>query len=326
MSVLKRLRYRIEWLGVLALARGIPLLSRRGVLRLSRGLGWLAFRFDRRGRETALQNLEAVFGSEKTESEIREIALRSFQNFARTVCDQFWSSRLSSDNFFDYCRFEYDDPEILETVRDTGAIWVTPHYGNFEWVSLGAGYLGYDFCVVTQEFKNPLLTSFFKKNREHTGHTVIAQRGSILRLLKHLKRGGNAAFLTDLTIPPGRAATVIECLGRKTCVTGLHAELMKKTGVPVIPGVSIPQPDGSYVIRGLPALHFSATQSTREIAQRCWDVFEDVIRKEPEHWLWMYKHWRYKPEKDEAAYPPYANRSKKFDRLLKQIEDAESGD
>jgi Kdo2-lipid IVA lauroyltransferase/acyltransferase len=46
-------------------------------------------------------------------------------------------------------------------------------------------------------------------------------------------------------------------------------------------------------------------------------VFEPVFREYPECWMWMYKHWRYLPPgAREGEYPAYANRSKKFDRLL----------
>ena len=30
-------------------------------------------------------------------------------------------------------------------------------------------------------------------------------------------------------------------------------------------------------------------------AQRVWNQFESASRQRPELWLWMYRHWRYRP-------------------------------
>ena len=42
-----------------------------------------------------------------------------------------------------------------------------------------------------------------------------------------------------------------------------------------------------------------------------------LVRKNPAPWLWMYKHWRYRPlAANPAAYPFYANVSEDFERRL----------
>lgn len=319
MSPWKTIRYKLEWLGLKWLYFSIPLLPRRGAHLLSRGLGSLAFAADRRGRTTALENLELVFGEEKGPSEIRKLARDSYRSFAQTAIDLFWSRRLNRDNWEKYCDLVLDDPAAVDSAKDTGAIWVTPHYGNFEWIALLMGFRDYKFTIVAQNFKNESLTEIYRKNREVSGHEVIPQRGAIMRLLKNLKRGGHAAFLTDLTIKPSKPATVIECFGRKTCVTAIHAELMKRTGLPVIPGICIPKPDGTYLVRGFEALRFGPDDTEQSIAQACWNVFEPVIREHPAPWLWMYKHWRFLPEGEEKPYPSYARKNERFDEVRERV-------
>ncbi len=314
----KRLRYRLEWIAVKALAIGMPLLPRPLLMATARGLGSIAFFADKRGRTTAIENLRVVFGDRYTDSERSQVAKRAFQSFARTVLDQFWTPRVTKDSYLKYCDIQMDDEAQIEAAHETGAIWVTPHYGNFEWTVLVMGLRDFNFTIVAQDFKNPLLTDIFKANREAPGHTVIPQRGAMLRLLKNLKAGGHAAFLTDLTIKPSRSATVIRCFGKKTCVTALHAGLARRTGLPVIPGFCTPRPDGTYQLRGFKALEFAEDASDEEIAQACWDVFEPHIRENPEPWLWMYKHWRFLPGDDPGVeYPDYATPSKAFEKIAR---------
>ncbi|MEM7601335.1 MAG: lysophospholipid acyltransferase family protein [Verrucomicrobiota bacterium] len=319
MSVWKKIRYKIEWLGLAWLYFVIPLLPRRVAHGLSRMLGSIAFLADKRGRNTAIENLTLIFGTEKNEAEIRLLARDSYRSFARTVIDQFWSRRLTAGNYERYCEVVADDPEALDEALEKGAIWVTPHYGNFEWIALMMGFRGYKFTIVAQDFKNKSLTDLYKKNREVSGHEVISQRGAIRKLLSNLKSGGHAAFLTDLTIKPSKPATIIKCFGKMTCVTAIHAELMKRTGLSVIPGICIPKSDGTYLIRGFKKLTFGPEDTDQKIAQACWNVFEPVIRENPAPWLWMYKHFRFLPEGQDSEYPTYARANEKFDEVRERV-------
>jgi lauroyl/myristoyl acyltransferase len=319
MSIWKKMRYKLEWFGMQMLYTSIPLLPRVLALWISKRLGLLGFAMDKRGRNTAIENLTLIFGGEKNDSEIRELAKQSYQSFAQTVVDQFWSKRLTTKNIDAYCTIEAEDWDTINEAKKTGAIWVTPHYSNFEWIALSMGFRGYSFTIVAQDFKNESLTEIYKRNREISGHKVISQRGALRQLLKGLKRQGHAAFLTDLTIPPSRAATIIECFGRKTSVTSMHAELMKRTGLPVIPGICIPRDDGSYLLKGFKALKFGPEDNEQTIAQACWNVFEPYIRENPAPWLWMYKHWRYLPKGEEDRYPSYARENQQFDQVCERI-------
>lgn len=319
MSIWKKIRYRIEWLGLQWLYFSIPLLPRRMAHGLSRGLGTIGYWADKRGRGIAMANLRLIFGEEKSEKDLKELARESYCSFAQTVIDQFWSRRLNAENYSKYIDLEVEDMDAIESARDTGAIWVTPHYSNFEWIALFMGFRGYKFTIVAQEFRNKSLTEIYRKNRESSGHEIIPQRGAIMGLLRSLKKGGHAAFLTDLTIKPSKPATIIRCFGKMTCVTAIHAELMKRTGRTVIPGICIPQPNGRYLMRGFKPLSFGPEDTDQTIAQACWNVFEPIIRENPAPWLWMYAHWRFCPEGEEDNYPPYAGRNERFDEVRKRV-------
>jgi len=317
-TIWKKFRYRIEWLCVATAAKLVPLLPRKLLLWLANGLGSLAYAFDKRGRTTALENLRVVFGEEKSEEERRKITKRSFQLFARSMLDLFWGVNLTAENYERYIDVDFEAANPYGRTK-AGGIWITPHYGNFEWIALMMGFRGVPFHVVAQDFKNPHLTSLFRKRREHSGHEVISSERAMIRLIKVLRRGGHAAFLSDLTVKPSKAATVIECFGLQTCVTLLHSVLVDRLDAPVISGVSIPQDDGTYLMKAFKGPEISPGASLQEIAQKCWDVFETQLRENPEPWLWMYKHWRFRPRGEEGErYPDYANHSKAFDKVAAQ--------
>lgn len=296
----------------------LPKLPRRTVLLLSDVVGSVAYAVDYRGRATAQENLRAAFSREHiTPEQARRIAHASYRTFARTFIDLFCSLTLTRETCVDRVHIRWENPESEEIARQRGALWVTAHFGNFEMVSLSMGFRGFSWGVVAQEYKNPVLTEVFTRLREGSGHHIIMREGAMVRVMKEIMRGGHIGLLSDLTIPPNRTAAVIECFGLKTCVTTLHTSLAKRTGVPVIQGVCLGLPDGTYRVLARQHLEASEYGSPQEMAQDVWNWFEQRIRENPEAWMWMYKHWRYLPglERDER-YPAYANPNKQFRAML----------
>jgi len=312
-SPLRNLRYLGEWLALSGFAAALPKLPRVAAWRLGGLLGRGACGFDRHGREVAMANLAAAFPGRYPDSERRVLARESYQHFARTMVDLFWAKGRPEADVRRWIEFDADD--VLRTTRDkgVGTLFITPHYGNFEWLSL---YWPVQVRVIAQQFKNPRISPVFAAARSHTGHQVIPQEGAFLNLLKHISRGGHAAMLPDLTTKPGRTAAPVTAFGMDLSLTILPALLAARTGCHVVPAICQPRPDGIYRFDVLEPLRFSRDQSPAEVAQACWDAFAASITARPAPWLWIYKHWRYLPDgADPARYPFYSNRSTAFDRM-----------
>jgi KDO2-lipid IV(A) lauroyltransferase len=313
----KKIRYRLEWLALAAVASIIPLLSRKACYRLGQTMGSLAAKFDRRNQRVALSNLQAAFGDTLSPARRLELVRESYQHFARTVVDLFWSPSLTRENYSRY--IDVENLELVQEEMKAGhpIIFACCHYSNFEWVAIAANFFGVQSALVTQEFKNPLLDAIFVSLRQSSGQRVIPRAGAIFQLYKTLHRGGHVAILTDLTIPAQLPTVAIDCFGLKTSVTFAHAWAYRRAGATVINVHCEPRPGGRYRIVFHPRIEFPAAASFQEMAQACWDQFEPFVRANPAPWLWMYKHWRYRPlAADPASYPFYANISQEFERRL----------
>jgi Kdo2-lipid IVA lauroyltransferase/acyltransferase len=324
LSMWKRCRYRLEWVGLMLATKLVPLLSRRQCFYLAGFIGSLVSILDRHGRKVALNNLGIAFPGRYTSRERRRIARDSFRHFARTMFDLLWSSRLTAKNFSRYIELE----NFEETSRGIGperSIMIACyHYGNFEWLSMACGFLGLTGTIISQELKNSLLDPIFKRLRQQSGHELIAQERSIVRLYKVLRRKGRTALLVDLTIPPEEGAVAIDCFGLKTSVTAAHAWLYQRTKTPIIPAHCEPLPGGRYRLVFHPKLAIKETMTLQQIAQASWDSFEPYVRACPAPWLWMYKHWRYRPTKADRPYPFYAHFSKPFENILRESSSADA--
>src|SRR5215467_1703909 len=312
----KRIRYRLEWVGLVLATKLIPLCSRKSCYHIAQTAGALLSFVDRQRYQVALANLEVAFGNRLSPQERRKIARESFQHFARTMVDLLWSPRLTQENFYQYIDLE----NFEETARDTGPerslMIACYHYSNFEWLSLACGFLNLQGTIISQEFKNSSLDPIFKRLREQSGHELVPRDRGITRLYKVLRRKGRTAMLVDLTVPPSQGAVAIDCFGLETCVTSAHAWLSERAGVPIIPAHCEPLPNGRYKLIFHPKISNTAGMTHQQIAQACWNSFEPYVRKDPAPWLWMYKHWRYRPESPDRPYPFYANPYRPFEDML----------
>lgn len=312
----KQLRYRLEQVALLALAAAVPRLSRGGCARVADWLGRLAFAADRRGRGVALENIGLVFGDALDPAARRRVARRSYELLARTALDLFWVPRLTPATVHRHVRFERFDLTACNDGR--GGIFVIPHLAGFEWAPVAVALAGHVGTGVAEPFKNPLLEPIFGRLRSTGGVTVLAQEGAILRLFRHLKRGGRVGMLVDLSLPPDESSVVIESFGRLRCVPAVAAALHLRTGAPVFATIPETLPDGSYQLGFAGPLELGGERSVAAVAQRTWDFFEPLIRRRPEAWLWAYKHWRHRPAGAAVPYPSYAAESKKFEALRRR--------
>jgi Kdo2-lipid IVA lauroyltransferase/acyltransferase len=312
----KRLRYWLEWFSVSLFSPFIQMLPLSLLRHLADFAGSLVYRFDSRSRTVALSNLEAAFGTALDPHRREHIAKRSIQVFARSFLELFWTRRLTSRNVEQFISFE--DPRKFQEMLDSDipVIGITPHFGNFEWGSALFAFRGYPGIILTQRFKNDRLTLIFRRLREVSGHSAVTQEKSMVRLFKALRRGVPVGILTDLTLKLRDPAVIIDAFGMKMRVTLLHSMLHERTRSPILPFITLPTRNGGYTVRILPALHFPEGTPYHEIAQVCWNQFEPIIRANMESWLWMYKHWRYRPAQSEHSYPFYAQKSTQFDEEI----------
>ncbi len=318
-SWLKRQRLKGEWLGLhalVAIGGALPFWALKPVADF---LGGIGYRVDRRGRERALENLQVAFANRFDENERKDMILRSYREFALTFLQLFWSPNVTHENYQKYIDIELEDEAATQKALDEGAIWMTPHYANFEWTALAASCMGAKLTIIAEDFKNPSLTDIFKNVRQSSGHEIISQDRAMIKLLKTLKRHDHCAFLADLNVPVNSASTIVEYFGLKVSVPLLQALLATRTGAPVVPSISRFDDTGRNQLLVLKPMYFAKGADLQQVTQQIWDVLEPHISQDPAPWMWMYKHWRYLSKWKSDSYPSYARRNDDFSAKEEEI-------
>jgi lauroyl/myristoyl acyltransferase len=313
------LRHRLEYWGLCLGGWAVRLLPFLWLSKAAQPIGALAYFFDVRGRKVAMQNLDAAFGDSRTTAAKQWIAKASYQNFAHTMLDLFWSPNLTEPVVSKYFKVR----GLPGTPPGQPCIYVSLHSLNYEWLGQTTSFFCGPGIIIAQKLKNPLLGPYFDWLRSSTGNQIIPQERAIALMLRHLKAGGYFCAAIDLNLDPKEASVIIdEFSGLKTCVTKIHAALALHTGAKIVPCQCLQREDGGYDMCYFDPLEYPMDATPADIAQLCWDALEPRIHEYPETWLWSYKHWRFRPsEGDGSRYPKYSNTAKRFDRKLAKMDD-----
>jgi KDO2-lipid IV(A) lauroyltransferase len=291
-------------LGCLAFAL-IPLLPRGAVVRLSRGLGSLAFRFGGKLRRVAMANLEVAFGSDLSLAEKLCIARESFCTFALVATDIFWFGVFTKGRINKWVKM---DETVDEYLRSGASIAVTGHFGNWEIMGQTVALKGGLDLSVAAPLKNEFVGRLLNRTRRVTGQGVETKVGSVKALIKALRGGGKVALVIDQNVLPRDGGTFVDFFGLPAPVSRAPAVLARRTGAGLVIGYCLVEPGGYYSIHNIPLDSLKVTSGNgQEMTQTVCDALSGVIRSRPGHWLWMYKRWKIAPAgRSLEGYPFYA--------------------
>lgn len=289
----KRTRHLLEYRLVLAVRTVIGLCPDALVRATGTAIGWTFWAVDAGHRRLAFRQLRAAFPS-KTPKECRQITRRTFAHFGRSLTTLLKFSTLTPDQIRARVVFDGDDRVRQALSAGKGAILVTGHFGFWELQGLATALALPPISVLARRLDNPRLHDLLEGMRTATGNRVIYRQGAVRRVLRALQQNEAVAILIDQYIQPKDAVTVT-FFGRPAATTSAVAALALRTGAPVIPVFGLPLPDGRYRMvyeHPIEPPLAGAGNPITELTQRCTDVLEMYVRRNPELWLWMHRRWR----------------------------------
>ena len=287
------MRRQIEYLIVRSLQGIVSLLPDPLVRAAGDAMGVLFFMLDRPHRRVAEDNLAQAFPS-RPAAERRAIVRAAFKHFGRLLFEILKFSTLSPEQLL--ARVEFDGGERVRLAygQGKGVLFITGHFGFWELHAVAQPLQFEPIGVLARTLDNARLNTLLEQIRQRTGNTVIYRQGSIRRVMRLLSERHGVAVLIDQHIQ-GPDAVYVEFFERRAATTSAVAALALRTGAPVVPVFALPLPKGRYrLIYEHPVEPPSADSedAIREFTQRCTDVLEMYVRRNPELWLWMHRRWR----------------------------------
>ena len=245
----------------------------------------------------ALDNLRHAY-PEKSEEEIRAIALDMWGNMARLAAEYIFLEQL-----FDYDpgrpnqgRIEARGVEIYERVaaEKKAHIIFTAHLGNFELIPIAGEAFGLHATAMFRPPNNPYIADYILSTRRTSMGSLLPSRaGASIALARVLEEGGNIGVLVDQKFHRGVRTSFF---GRPCETSPLVPKLARQFECDVYPARCKRLPGKRYRLEMEEKLELPRGADGRidvkASAQMLNDVVERWIREDPGQWMWFHKRWK----------------------------------
>lgn len=269
-------------------------------MRLAAFLGDIMYVLDRRHRQRSMENLRRSFPG-KSERELRKLTRDSFRLLPMLGVEVMLTPR--------YVKLErlaqlfvlgnIGDIIRLMVEGESGGVFVTAHYGNWEVLGYAMATMGFETTSVARPLDNPYINEFLLGVREKRGQRIVDKRGALKEAPAVLDKQGAVAFIADQDAGP--KGMFVDFFGRPASTYKSIGLLAMRYQVPVFVGFARRlgydfkfRIDVQDIIR--PADWRQQRDPLRYITQRYTKAIEDTVRGEPGQYLWLHRRWKSRPK------------------------------
>lgn len=273
--------------------RLISFLPFRLLYGLSNFIAWLLGEVIHYRQEVIDQNLERSF-PDKNRQERAAIRKEFYRNFSDILVESFKSLSISEKELRK--RFTMRNPELFQKLKDQekGLILVMGHQTNFEWVAMAIPLLVPQNCyAVYHPLKNSRFNKLIVRIREQFGLRLFKMKDTYPFMLNNPDPAPLYVFMADQSPHRGKIKYRTQFLNQDTPVHLGVENLSKNCDLAVVFIDIFRGKRGHYEI--VPHLLYEDVKNTadKEVTDRHVGALEKLIEKNPGHWLWSHKRWKY---------------------------------
>ncbi|MBU0611695.1 MAG: lysophospholipid acyltransferase family protein [Armatimonadetes bacterium] len=289
------LRRRLEQGTVAFAARVVRLLSwlpLAWLRRLADFGAWVTIAVTPRRQRLADANVAAAF-PELSAAQRRGIIRRSIWCLTRTMVELFALPRLSKEDLARLIATPDLSPMREAAQSGAGVLFVTAHFGNWEWLGAHLVHQVAPLAVVARDHRHKGLAAMVNGARRSHGVRDLA-REDVRGMLRVLSSGGMLGMLPDQH--PISGGVRVDFLGRPAWTFTGPAVLAARTGARAFVGFCVREPSGFLRVVVLPELQLVHTDDTEADVVTNTQLINDAIgygiREYPDNWLWLHDRWR----------------------------------
>ena len=242
-----------------------------------------------------MANLKFAYQDEKSASEITHIVYRNFQQWGMIAFEWAQGERLdqaAKDKLS--ARVRVKGIEYLKAAKSKSAavVLLSAHFGNWEY-----GHYYYASHIDTLNFivrriDNPYVEMRRVATNRFHGVNILYKEKGLKAAIKNLKKGQDLVIFADQKANP-REGVESRFFGHNTMSIPLVASFAKKFHLPIVPMFVVRQGNSPFhELTFLPELEYGPDDGAQAITQRQSDIIEQMIRRHPDHWLWMHRRWK----------------------------------
>lgn len=247
-------------------------------------------------------NLRNAF-PEKNEIEIKNIRKKFYRHFSDLMLESIKMNHMSPEEFKE--RMVVVNPELVNQFYDKGksVVVLTMHYNNWEWSCLFPLFQKHIILGVYKQLHNLKFDEFINQNRACMGAELVQNKNVLRRIIKAEKQNEPVfVWLAGDQTPHPDQKTWFTFLNQDALFYPGPAVISKKFDLPVFFQKIEKTGRGKYKTTFELLFENPNLYSEADILKRYIKSMEEVIRENPEYYLWSHRRWKHKrPEGVELA-------------------------
>ncbi len=247
-------------------------------------------------RKVVEDNLRKAF-PEKNNAELKRIRKQFYRYLADFIVETIKAITISEQEL--KRRVTLTNPELIRDYYRAGrkVITVGAHYCNWELAGLNF-YFHTDkkFMIVYKPLSDQTFDNFFFRIRSRFGTIPVAMRQTLRRVVELKDELWNMALLGDQTPGKDDAIHFVDFLNRKTAVFMGVEKLAKAVNAVVIYYEMKRTKRGYYSYTLIPLCEEPRQTAEYEITEKHVKHLENIIKEDPQYWLWSHRRWKFTPE------------------------------
>ena len=250
-------------------------------------------------RRAARTNL-ALALPELTPERHAQIVDGVFESIARILVTFAKFPSIRTDNLSEWIRLEGGEHFERARAAGQGVLFATAHMGNWELSAFAHALMQAPMNVVVRPLDNPLIDALVERRRALTGNRPIGKKDFARAILKALGRNEAVGILVDQNASLD-SGVFVDFFGVPACAGTGFARFAAHSGAAVIPGFALWNgAEQRYVLRFYPPLPFTGEEARD--TQMLHSQLEEVIRADPDQWLWIHRRWKTRPPGEPSVY------------------------
>ena len=285
-----------------ALLRGMPL---ERAVRAGGAIGTIALAFDLYNRSIAHRNLEVAF-ADRTPEQRSDVLRETYRNFGRMAAEWVHFPELGPKNIERYVSYagreHWDD--AIERSQGRGILVLTGHFGNFELLSVAHSIYGNRIAIVQRPNRNPVLDYAIAARRCRFGNLTVPRKGAAREVMRLLRDNWMVAIPLDLDT---RLGAFVNFFGKPAATNPALARIAMAAEAPVLPAFMVRQGETPrHEITILPVIDVRVCGDRNDYVHKNTQAFttviESMIRRYPDHWNWIHRRWKTRPQHEARFY------------------------
>lgn len=246
-------------------------------------------------RKVVHENLTKSF-PEKSPEEIHRITKKFYHHLSDLGLETIKFNRMTEKEIDD--RLKVNDLDIYEEYYKQGKsiILLGMHHNNWEWSGSIQRFIKAQYLVVYNPVrKNKALERFILDTRERFGAKSIQVNHSVRTALafNQAERPGALILAADQTPQPNSQFWTM-FLNQETAFFPGPMKIAIKTNQPVVLHHTRKVGRGRYEVFHYKLIENPAEVEPEEILMAYVRRLEEIIKAEPEYWLWSHRRWKHK--------------------------------